>query len=155
MNRSGLMSRLISTESKRFFTRSQMGVCTALAVCCLLISCVSSPDQPARWSGGVEDLLSPDEVIDGEEVQVTGWLLLESEATCLVRTAPGAGRNGLPMDSVSIVISEQQARKFKYLEGEKVVIRGIFRANILRNTAFLIGACRAEGVEVKSVEKAM
>jgi hypothetical protein len=82
-----------------------------------------------------------------------GWLHLETEAHCLLQTAPGPGKNALLSEVVSVTYDNSQLMNLKKLNDKNVVIYGTFYKNIIGKGRLLAGACNVTGVKIKSVSE--
>lgn len=90
--------------------------------------------------------------IDSSELFVVGWLSLEPEAKCLLQRKFSADES-VPLDQgITILIPKSMERRAEQLNGKKVLVRGIFRKDILGDDVLFIGACNRTAISATSIQ---
>ena len=118
----------------------------AIFVALLLSGCVTVEEHAGLKPS---DLNRAPSQYDGKQVEVTGWMILDSEEVALWDTQAGRDKNLDPNGCVSLLVPKGVAQSLGSLNRSEVSISGVFHASVddFKPTMFT-GLCNISAIEV-------
>lgn len=117
------------------------------ALVVLLLSGCATTEEFARIKPS--DLNNVRSLYDGQRVEVTGWMIIDSEEVALWDARADRDSNQDPNRCVSLLVSKPLAQSLASLNRSDVLISGVFHASVesFKPTMFT-GLCNVSAIEV-------
>jgi hypothetical protein len=124
---------------------------SAALVIFLLSGCVTVEDRAGLKPS---DLNGAPSQYDGKQVDVAGWMILESEEVALWDTRADRDKNQDPRRCVSLLVPKDVAQSLASLNRSEVSISGVFHASVEDfKPMMFIGLCNVSAIELHESEE--
>lgn len=130
--------------------------CPRLVFACVVMAiaggCVTEPSTRSSDDPLFVSLMSEPNVYDGRQIEISGYLILESEARQLWSSKAASERGSGRTDCLTLTNTDAVLGRTTNVH-RKVTVTGVFRKNITPPGVVDLGSCNERGIELLSVAR--
>lgn len=124
----------------------------AFAVMAMAGGCVADPSTRSSEASFFARLLSEPDAYDGQQIKLSGFLILESEARQLWSSKSASEKGSGRSDCLTLTNTDEFFGRTTNMH-RNVTVTGVFRKNITPPGVVDLGSCNERGVELISVTR--
>lgn len=124
-----------------------------LPILCVVAGCSVAEPKPSGSAELPRTVIANRESLDGKQVLLTGYLLLEDGAYQIYDGEKAYRKREYAKNCISLLVSQSNFDRFKMFSRSVVVLSGTLRKSITASGLIHLGGCNDIGLEVAEVRR--